>query len=118
MDSRKRMRGGASSVHSDFDRKLRQLCREVFRVVSETLGGLADERLVETYVLDVQPAPDGSRVRVVVCAPTAIDEVLERARPRLRRAIAEALQRKRTPELVFQVVPPGLARDGDEEELA
>jgi ribosome-binding factor A len=98
----------------DFDRKTGQLCREVFRVTSETLSAFADERLAESYVLDVQPAPDGSRLRIVVCAPTPIDDVLERARARIRADIAAALQRKRTPELVFAVVPPGFGEEEPE----
>jgi ribosome-binding factor A len=86
-----------------FDRKLKQLCREVFRVLSQCdLDGAS--------VVDVQPAPDGSRLAVQLAVEPGTDiafllERLEHKKGELREEIASAIQRKRTPLLVFEVLP-------------
>jgi ribosome-binding factor A len=86
-------------------RKLKQLCREVYRVVAQSMP--PD---VPVLVIDVYPAPDGSRLAVELeldaQAGASADEVgerLERLKGYLRGEIACAIQRKRTPELVFQI---------------
>ena len=96
------------------DRKVQQVCKEVERTLSYALGACGDDVVRELVVLFVEPAPDASRLMVTVSpsSPTlAVDvgeviERLERVRGRLRQEIANALQRKRTPELAFRVVPP------------
>ena len=97
-----------------------QLCRQAYRTLSLALtGGCGDEVLAALVVRAVLPAPDATRL--LVClepAPGAADEGdtldvadvlarLERARPALRRDVAEALVRKRAPELEFVVMPRG-----------
>jgi ribosome-binding factor A len=92
-------------------RKSRQLCREVERVLVETLAAdLDDPLLALAMIVEVVPAPDASRlaVRLRLSAPHDAHEVrarLERAKGLLRGEVALALQRKRTPDLVFEVVP-------------
>lgn len=96
------------------DRKVQQLCREVERTLGGALGECSDERVRNLVVVMVEPAPDASRLLVVV-APmdrsTSAEEMaaqlasVERAKGFLRQEIARVLQRKRTPELAFQLAP-------------
>ena len=86
------------------DRKLRQLCREAYRVLSGT--ALLDW----LEVIAVEPAPDASRLAVIVRVPSELPvrealELLARRRGELRDELAQAVQRKRAPELAFEVVP-------------
>ena len=92
------------------DRKLKQLTREVHRVLVQAVGELADPRMVSAYVVDVRPAPDAGRFVVLVSAgalgtASSVAEALAAARGHLRGELANALARKRTPELAFEVVP-------------
>jgi ribosome-binding factor A len=92
------------------DRKLKQLAREVYRVLSQALAELADPRLESAFVIEVRPAPDARRFAVQVSAGEGailsdVEAALAVARPHLRGELAAALARKRTPELVFEVVP-------------
>ncbi len=89
-------------------RKERQLCRQVKEALDYALPALTDELLQDCLVIDVEPCPDASRLCVVVCAPEGLDpeEILsrlERASGLLRREVAEAITRKRTPTLCFRV---------------
>ena len=106
------------------DRKVLQLCRQVQRAISLTLGGhCADPMLQDLVVESVTPAPDASRLAVLVYLAESAEEAaqasgsppvplfellerLERARPLFRREVAAAITRKRAPELVFQIVRP------------
>lgn len=93
-----------------------QLCRQAYRTLSLALaGGLGDDMLAALAVRAVLPAPDAGRL--LVCLEPAADgavvdlpdvlERLERVRPALRREVAEALVRKRAPEIEFVVMPRG-----------
>jgi ribosome-binding factor A len=95
----------SSDPFDPFDRKLKQICREVYRVLSQC-------DLEGATVIDVWPAPDGSRLAVKLAlepgADADADAVLARLEQRkgsFRAEIAAALQRKRTPLLAFHVVP-------------
>jgi ribosome-binding factor A len=100
----------AGSSHRE-DRKLKQLCREVFRALSFVLPeGLPDPELEGVILLDVVPAPDASRLAVQVQAgpghePAAVQDRLRHWKGRLRAEVAQAIQRKRTCDLVFEVLP-------------
>jgi len=97
------------------DRKAKQVCREVFRVLAQAAP--ADPLLMGMQVMDVVPAPDSSRlaVRVWVAGDgDAVLEALRRWKGGLRGEIAQALQRKRTPEIVFELAPPSSATGEDE----
>lgn len=92
------------------DRKLKQLAREVYRVLSQAVAELVDPRLESAYVVEVRPAPDASRFAVQVSGggPACASDVraaLACARGHLRGELASALARKRVPDLVFEVIP-------------
>lgn len=114
------------------ERKVLQLCRQVEHAISFALGGeCADPVLQDLVVHSVVPAPDASRLMVMVYFPESAQVTveqdseqavqadgsppvrllellnrLERARPLFRRAVAEAITRKRAPELAFQLIRP------------
>jgi ribosome-binding factor A len=114
------------------DRKTQQLCRQVERTIGLALAaGCGDPILLELTVASVVPAPDASRLLVSVyqslkTSPTLemeaeepfqtpntshsvfdIYERLEGVRGILRREVAEAITRKRAPELLFRVIAGG-----------
>ena len=93
-------------------RKTAQLCAQVRRALHGLIGpGNADPALEGLRVEDVEPAPDSSRLRVIVSAPgNAGPDGIAAARlrlaaltPRLRFEVAGAISRKRVPELCFAV---------------
>jgi ribosome-binding factor A len=101
---------GSSTPPGADDRKLKQLVREAYRVLSQAVGELVDRRLASAFVVEVRPAPDGSRLAVCVSAGSGADPAdvlaaLDAARGVLRAELASAIARKRTPELSFEVVP-------------
>ena len=74
-------------------------------------GELRDEALRDLVVVDVIPVGNCRRLRVLVRSAGEMDwkvvlERLEAARGYLRAQIADAIHRKRTPELIFEVLPP------------
>ena len=105
--------------------KALQLCKQVERDVSVTLASeWLDDALVGACVASVDPAPDASRLRVVVLlAPGRAFAVLASARAALEAAstefraeVARSIHRKRVPEVVFDVRPWAQAFDGPSEE--
>lgn len=91
------------------NRKALQLCRQVERALSVALEG---DVLRELAVQSVVPAPDSSRLLVTFvyhgAESSSLHEVLaaiECHRAAFRSAVAEAIHRKKTPELVYDVVP-------------
>jgi ribosome-binding factor A len=96
--------------------KTLQLCRQAERALSLALAGeCGDDVLRSLYVDSVVPAPDATQLLVRLVIPTAArdvraDEVLvrlDRVHGILRHAVAEAITRKRAPELAFIIVPEG-----------
>ena len=94
------------------ERKTRQLCREVERTLGVALSSSRDSLVRDLSVMSVEPAPDGSRLMVTLYPAGALSvDVAEllahlgELRGFLRQEIAQALQRKRTPELAFRIVP-------------
>jgi ribosome-binding factor A len=94
------------------NRKALQLCAEAARALGHALAWeVTDDLLGRLQVESVVPAPDSSRLLVVVslrARPGTItpDEVLERLRQvtgRLRAEVAAAVCRRKAPELAFQV---------------
>lgn len=90
------------------ERKTRQLCREVRDVLSLALSTLDDEALEGAWVADVLPGADASQLRVIVIAPGRSDpdaayDALRRAASLLRAEMAQAIARKRTPQLTFEL---------------
>ncbi|MEZ4318699.1 MAG: ribosome-binding factor A [Myxococcota bacterium] len=93
------------------DRKVRQLCGAVSRVVGLALGASSDPLLNACWVDSVEPAPDASRLRVRVQTLDGVDvrafvSALRTATPWLRSEVANAVQRKRTPHLVVEWAGP------------
>lgn len=76
-------------------------------------GDLADTRLHQIMVDSVTPAPDASRLLVSVrvmdlrpdCDLIEIQAALHGASGLIRCEVASVVQRKKAPELVFQVIP-------------
>lgn len=98
------------------NRKALQLCGQVARTLGGILSGeCGDEVLRNVFVESVRPAPDSSRLLVTVSPagfappvePAAVLERLYRAAGMLRREVAAAIHRRRTPELMFRVVTRG-----------
>jgi len=90
-----------------------QLCRQVQEALSWALGTtIHDDRLADCTIADVEPMPGGNRLLVKVSVPadlslSEINERLAKATPALRTEVAEAITRRKAPELVFVVVPTG-----------
>lgn len=97
----------------DATRPLRRLQASVMRCVTDVLMGELRDPLLRDLVVDgVVPAPDASRFRVTVVVDDArnredVEEALRGAEPVFRAALAAALQRKRTPRVVFSVEKRG-----------
>jgi ribosome-binding factor A len=95
------------------------LCKQVERAAAVTLASDCEsDVLVGAAVVSVEPAPNASRLRVLVAlAPGRGGECVEEARAALvgsrvafRDEIARSVKRKRVPEVVFEV---GLAPEVD-----
>jgi ribosome-binding factor A len=98
------------------DRKMRQLCKQVSHTLQLAFGGLPQaDALAGVSVVEVAPAPNAGRLRVVIAVPESIrDEdiatILQQHAGRLRAEVASAITRRRAPELTFQVVMGGGGR--------
>lgn len=98
-----------------------QVGRQAQRALSMALAGECDDDVLRAlYVESVVPAPDAAHLLVRLALPASwpgvqSDDIpvrLQRARGFLRRAVAEAVTRKRAPELTFILVPTGDAGGG------
>ncbi len=111
------------------DRKTLQMCSQVQRTLDQVLSGeLGDDRLRDLYVSQVVPAPDAHCLMVSVSPlgfakdfqPQVVLSRLAECTGRLRSELARAINRKKTPELMFRVVlaedlpPPSLSDDMDD----
>lgn len=95
-------------------RKVQQLCRQVEERLGLVFAGEVDDpALQDLYVVDVHPEPGSGRLVVrLTRAPgsarkqpiSALLPRLDALRPFLRGEVAAAIHRKRTPDLVFQVL--------------
>lgn len=89
--------------------KAQRLCRQVEEVLALALAGCGDAALLGVRVRGVAPAPTPGRLLVLIEAPDTEPiealRALGRAQGLLRREIAAAIRRKRTPELVFRWAP-------------
>jgi ribosome-binding factor A len=77
------------------------------------LGSVGNQRLAYCSIADVEPLPGGNRLLVKVSVPpnlpvTAIAADLTAAAPGLRTEVAQAVTRRKAPELVFLPVPADL----------
>ncbi|MGE0610316.1 MAG: hypothetical protein AB7O62_24720 [Pirellulales bacterium] len=111
VDPRKKFRHGVA--RGGTNRKTLQLCSQVADTLNQVLGDGADDVLLALHVQTVQPAPDSSQLLVIVgpampgeavdCAAALAS--LHAASGRLRAAVSEAITRRRSPKLLFQVAP-------------
>ena len=100
------MRGREMAAVGD-DRKLRQLCKQA--LIALKLAIAAIRMPVGVRVLSVEPVPNAGRLRALIAVDAAsevepVRESLEASRGFLRSEIAEAVTRRRAPELVVVVI--------------
>ncbi len=109
MNSKKQTKRPANAPRAS--RKDLQLCKQVQRCLQLTLGDFGDEVLSGLIVEAVVPAPNAAQLLVMVQPLLPSDsvttgETLKRLHARvgqLRNEIARAINRKKTPQLIFQV---------------
>jgi ribosome-binding factor A len=97
--------------------KTAQLCAQVAEALSLALGAIEDDVILGLDVLEVVPAPDGTRlaVRLAVSGEHEADMVherLERFAGRLRSEVAGAIHRKKAPALFYLLVPSPAQNEG------
>jgi ribosome-binding factor A len=93
------------------DHKTLRLCRQVLEALQIGLAGCADEVLQQVYIASVDPGADPSRLEVTVELPPDLNPAdaivrLEGAKGLLRSLAAEAISRKKVPDLIFRVARP------------
>lgn len=104
-------RAESRDEHSD-DRKTMQLCAQVRRALHGVIP-LPGSAFFDGFVVEtVEPAPDVSRLRVVISVPLSCAHSVASIRGRLsgmagfvRSEIAPQISRKRVPLLTFTFVP-------------
>lgn len=127
MTSPRRGRQSSDQPHRP-DRKTLQMCSQVKRTLDQILSGeLDDDRLRDVYVSEVIPAPDAHCLMVSVSPlgfakdfqPQVVLARLAEHTGHLRSELARAINRKKTPELMFRVIltedlpPPSASSDDD-----
>ena len=85
-----------------------QVAGEVRRTVDMVLAETTDGRLAGAFVAEVSPAPDASRLLVVVEVPPSTDldaayGLLGEMHGLFRAEVASAVDRRKAPDLFFQV---------------
>jgi ribosome-binding factor A len=93
------------------NRKALQLCRQVAEALALAFSGCADPVLNDLLIVAVRPAPDSSRLLVLVQSASGVPvtqslllEHLERAKGMLRQEVARSIHRRKTPDLTFAFV--------------
>lgn len=91
------------------DHKVFQVCRQVYDVLSLALAEIDDPLIDDLILARVTPAPNASRV-VVILVPARADidstealSRLEEFAADLREEVAAEVSRRRAPELVFRI---------------
>lgn len=88
------------------NRKALQLCSQVFSSLSLSFAELGNNLLRDLVVESVIPAPDSSQLLVTVSTKEKINEIaeaLQGAAGKLRGEIARSINRKRTPQIKFNI---------------
>lgn len=93
-------------------RKTLQLCGQVMETLNGVLAEQADDVLRDLTVVGVAPAGGGRLLVRVTPAPSAADiepavllETLARAHGLLRSEVASSINRRKAPDLIFEVLP-------------
>jgi ribosome-binding factor A len=112
----------SAPIRKKSDRKAMQLCRQVLRAVEHALGirPLIDQ-LPDCLVVAVLPAPNTSQLLIQVAVstefqgnqPDEILAVLSAANGLIRSEVARSIHRRKTPSLIFQIVPYASPQDPD-----
>lgn len=102
-----------NSRNPQIGRKQLQLCQQVYEALAWAIGSVNDERLAYCTVEGVEPLPGNNRMLVKVSVPTDLpmSEMADRltsAAPFLRTEVAQAITRRKAPELVFVPVPQAI----------
>lgn len=88
------------------------LCKQAARAIDQSLSVLSWAIDAGLRVVAVEPAPDAKRIRVLVAwsdRRAGVELVMAWLQARkgvLRTAVAEAITRKRAPDLIFAPAPP------------
>ncbi|MFO0554410.1 MAG: ribosome-binding factor A [Polyangiaceae bacterium] len=87
----------------------RQLCRQAAEALSTALACMPALSECDVWLADVVPAPDASRLCAIIVLRDSsqrafVEELLERHSGALRSELAEAIVRKRAPELTFRLL--------------
>ena len=93
-------------THKVANRKALQLCAQVRDSLNLVLASLSDDALRDLYVDSVIPAPDSTQLLAIVITVNDPDEVsqhIHKASGLLRSEVATSINRKRVPNLKFQV---------------
>ena len=100
-------------THRQDNRKARQLCRQVAETLDLVLSGDCRDDLIRSlHVMSVEPAPNSSRLLVLVTSDLPAEQydgqrIMTRLREhagRLRAEVAASIHRKRVPLLTFHVL--------------
>lgn len=99
----------SADLDSVLDPRGSQVIASARRTIAMAMDDARDPVLTRARLVDVVPHPDASCLRIVVSAATddveAVRDALQRARSYLRAELAADLDRRRTPEIVFTIVP-------------
>jgi len=88
------------------NRKALQLCAQVKDILNLTMGGLSYEVLQEIYVANVIPAPDSTQLLVIMNTIGDHDIAqahVEKASGLLRLEVGRGINRKRVPQMRFEI---------------
>ncbi len=103
----------SDSATSKIDRKAAQLCAQIRRVLEFVVPEALQDSDFDALVLDVQPAPNTGHLLVLLSSLSPLDEAasqqlelaLMQRSGQIRTAVAQSIQRKKTPTLTFRIVP-------------
>lgn len=100
--------------HQVKNRKALQLCSQVAETLTLVLAGECDDDLLRDLLVEaVTPFPTSARLLVTLrptvsaaaATPVEVAGRLEGVRARLRAEVAQAIHRRKAPDLVFRVLP-------------
>ena len=107
---RRGARGPQGHENGKNQRKDHQFCAQVQEAVQLALAEVYDEDLLSLFVLEARPAPHLGRIELLVEAPRGADlnQILEKLRQMtayFRAEVANAIHRKKVPDLTFVITP-------------
>jgi ribosome-binding factor A len=95
------------------DHKTLRLCRQVLEALQIGIAGeCGDDVLQQVFIASVDPGADPSKLEVTVEFPPDLSPAdavarLEKAKGLLRTLVAQSISRKKVPDLIFRMAPPG-----------